>query len=160
MNRRDALWVLRRCGRQGHVLAWIADQQVAAHMERPAVDVDGDGGDDTAALVRCLRCGTWVRQNDTAVTVVIGEPAARAALADLPQPVRGAHGRTFALLRLLAVERLLKGTFLVAAGVVAYHVATRRASLLSWVEQLLIAAGHSATNWVCICGASAGRPAN
>jgi len=139
MNRPDALWVLRRCGRHGHVLAWIADQQVAAHMERPAVDVDGDGGDDTA-LVRCLRCGTWVRQNDTAVTVVIGEPAARAALADLPQPVRGAHGRTCALLRLLAVERLLRGTFLVAAGVVAYHVATRRASLLSWVEQLLIAA--------------------
>ena len=77
-------------------------------MERPAVDVDGDGSDDTAALGRCLRCGTWVRQNDTAVTVVIGEPAARAALADLPQPVRVAHGRTLALLRLLAVERLLK----------------------------------------------------
>ncbi|HVK43438.1 MAG TPA: hypothetical protein VM429_00865 [Micropruina sp.] len=43
-------------------------------------------------------------------------------------------------MRLLAVERLLRGTVLVAAGVVAYHVATRRASLLSWVEQLLIAA--------------------
>jgi hypothetical protein len=38
----------------------------------------------------------------------------------------------------------------VAAGVVAYHVATRRASLLSWVEQ------YSATNWLHLRGL--GRP--
>jgi len=33
----------------------------------------------------------------------------------------------------------------VAAGVVAYNVSTRRASLLSWVEQLLIAATRRPT---------------
>lgn len=141
MSRRDCLWVLRRCGRQGHVVAWVDDPQVVQCLERPGVDVDGDGSDDTAALVRCLRCGTWVRPNDRAVSVTIGDPVHRAAIADLPQPVRGSHGRKFALLRLLAVERLLKGTALIVAAIVAYHVATRRASLLSWIEQLVVAAG-------------------
>ena len=139
LNRRDALWVLRRCGRQGHVVAWVADAQVQTRVERPGVDLDGDGHPDTSTLVRCLRCGTWVRPDDAAVSRVVGEPDARVPLSDLPQPVRGAHGRKFALLRLLSLERLLKGTFMIAAAFVAYHVATRRASLLSWVELLLIA---------------------
>lgn len=29
LSRRDSLWVLRRCGRQGHVLGWVADPAVA-----------------------------------------------------------------------------------------------------------------------------------
>ena len=118
LNRRDALWVLRRCGRQGHVVAWVAEAQVASRVERPAVDVDGDAHWDASALLRCLRCGTWVRPDDAGVSRVIGEPDARVPLGDLPPPVRGAHGRKFALLRLLSVERFLKGSFMIAAAFV------------------------------------------
>ena len=81
-----------------------------------------------------------MRRSDPAVARVIGEPSARVELNELPQAVRGAHGRKFALLRLLAVERLLKGLSLITAAIVAYHVASRRASLLSWLEELLISA--------------------
>ncbi len=140
LSRRDAAWVLRRCARAGHVIAWVDDDEVTPHVERPEVDLDGDGDGDTAALLRCLRCGTWVRTDDVAVGRRVGAPDAPVAVADLPQPARGAHGRRFALLRLLAVERFVKGAAMVVAALAAYHVASTRVSLLAWVERVVVAA--------------------
>jgi uncharacterized membrane protein (DUF2068 family) len=138
LSRRDAAWVLRRCARVGHVIAWLADAEVARRVERVGADADGTG--DSFTLLRCLRCGAWVRTDDVALGLVVGAPGARVAVADLPQPARGAHGRKLALLRLLSVERFVKGTAMVVAAFAAYHVASTRVSLLSWVERLVVAA--------------------
>ncbi len=140
LTRRDAGWVLRRCARTGHVIAWVDDPEVVLHVERPGVDLDGDGDGDTATLLRCLRCGTWVRTDDVAVGRRVGAPGSPVAVADLPHPARGAHGRKFALLRLLAVERLAKGSAMVVAALAAYHVASTRVSLLAWVDRVVVAA--------------------
>jgi uncharacterized membrane protein (DUF2068 family) len=138
LSRRDAAWVLRRCARRGHVIAWVGDPEVEPWVERPAVALDG--GQAVPPLLRCLRCGTWVRADDVAVGLREGAPDERVALADLPQPARGAYGRKLALLRLLAVDRAVRGLAMVVAALAAYHVASNRASLLSWLEGVLVAA--------------------
>jgi uncharacterized membrane protein (DUF2068 family) len=57
----------------------------------------------------------------------------------LPLPVRGGHRRRFGLLKLVAVERLVKGVALVSTSLVAHHVAPDRGSTLAYVERLLLA---------------------
>lgn len=157
LSGRDALWVLRRCGRQGHVVGYLDDATVAAHLERAALDLDHDGTADTSALLRCLRCGAWARPDDPAVSHTVGASERRVAVADLPQPVRGSHGRKFALLRLLALERLAKGLVMLGTALVAYHVASDRTSLLNRLERLLLAAqplgeqlGLHITSWPAV----------
>lgn len=138
LSRRDAAWVLRRCARVGHVIAWIADQEVASRTE--GASPGPETGHEPSTLLRCLRCGTWVRPDDVAIGLVVGTPGARVAVGELPQPARGAHGRKLALLRLVAVERLVKGAAMVVAALAAYHVASTRGSLLAWLERLVVAA--------------------
>lgn len=132
LSRRDTSWVLRRCALRGHVLA---------HLDDPALQA-ATGPLDTSAgtLLRCLRCGTWVDPADPGVRVRVGSAGRPARLADVPLPARGPHGRRFGLLRVLAVERALRGILMILAGMTAYHVADVRGSLLSAIERLAIAA--------------------
>jgi uncharacterized membrane protein (DUF2068 family) len=92
-------------------------------------------------LLRCLRCGTWVRTDNVSVAEVIGSPEAPAELAGLPLPARGPHGRRFGLLRLLALERAGRGLLMLMAGIAAWEVASNRGIILSEVQRIVIAAG-------------------
>lgn len=132
--RRDSRWVLRRCARRGHVLAHLADSALAGLtvMVPPA--------SESPPLLRCLRCGGWFDGDDPLVAEVVGSPERPAALSELPQAARGPHGRRFGLLRLLAVERGVRGTLMLIAGVAAFHVADSRGSILSTLERLAVAA--------------------
>jgi uncharacterized membrane protein (DUF2068 family) len=133
LTRREARWVLRRCARHGHVLAYLADPGLAP-LTGP-VPLQADEG----SLLRCLRCGTWVEPGTVGVAETVGSMGSPAQVGELPLPVRGGHGRRFGLLRLVAVERLLKGVALISASLVAYHVASDRRSILATVERLLLA---------------------
>jgi hypothetical protein len=117
LTRREARWVLRRCGHRGHVLAHLNDP-VAARFE---------GAWHAGTLLRCLRCGTFVdpRHAGTYPGVVLGAAAARVPLGEVPLVLRGAHGRKIAVLRLLAVERLGRGLLLLLLAVGIGGLATR-----------------------------------
>lgn len=168
LTAREARWVQRRCARHGHVLAYFDDTQMAALTGPIDGPVDGpidgpidgpvdgltdgltdgpvDGPVDrtveaarAGTLLRCLRCGALVRPMSVGVAEVVGSEEARAALAEPPLLVRGSHGRKFGLLRLVALERLVKGIALISASLVTYEVAARRGSILGEVERLLLA---------------------
>lgn len=132
-RRRDARWVLRRCARRGHVLAY-ADDPAMGPLTGPV-----PGPLASPGLLRCLRCGAWVDPQDPLVSEVLGTPGAPVQLADLPLPARGAHGRRFGLLRLLAVERGIRGAVMVLGALVAFQVASERGSILSRIERILVA---------------------
>jgi uncharacterized membrane protein (DUF2068 family) len=131
LTAREARWVLRRCARQGHVLAHLADPDLAPRTG-PLPSADG-------LLLRCLRCGTWVEPAGPGVAEVVGSAAAPVGPDALPLPVRGGHGRRFGLLKLVAIERFAKGLALLAGALVAYHVASNRGSILAEIERLLLA---------------------
>lgn len=133
LTRREARWVLRRCARRGHVLAHVADPALAA-LTGPVPLPTDDG-----SLLRCLRCGTWLEAATGGVAEVLGSAEQPTGVDALPLPVRGGHGRRFGLLKIVAVERLVKGVALISASLVAYHVASDRASILASVERLLLA---------------------
>ena len=88
---------LRVCGRRGHVLyepdeAPLRDR---LHVQTPVGDA-----------WRCLRCGDYA----------VGAPTQRGPAADAPVPARGKALRQEIILRLLAVERLVRGLLLLAAA--------------------------------------------
>lgn len=132
-DRRDARWVVRRCARRGHVVAYVDDpglSDLTGPMSGPA---------GSPELLRCLRCGCWVAPQDPLVSELLGGPGAPVPIAALPLPARGAHGRRFGLLRLLAVERGIRGAVMVLGSLVAFQVASERGSILSRIERILVA---------------------
>jgi uncharacterized membrane protein (DUF2068 family) len=133
LTARENRWVLRRCARRGHVLAYVADPVVQSLTGPLPLGPEG------VTVLRCLRCGVWVRPQDQLVGEVVGSSAIPAELGDLPLPVRGGHGRRFGLLKLVALERFAKGLALIAGALVANEVASNRGSILSQLERLLVA---------------------
>jgi uncharacterized membrane protein (DUF2068 family) len=131
LSRRDQRWVLHRCSRKGHVLARVADpvsQRLTAQ---------GPLGE----LLRCLRCGTFVDPaSDTATAEVIGDPDRPAPLDDVPQVLRGTHGRKLALLRVLAVERGGRGLLLLLAAAGIARLARSHVSVADWLGRVAQAA--------------------
>jgi uncharacterized membrane protein (DUF2068 family) len=137
LTRREARWVLRRCGRRGHVLAHLGDP-VSARFEAtwPA-----------GMLLRCLRCGTFLDpvHPDTHPQVVLGTASAPVSLGEVPLVLRGAHGRKLALLRLLALERLGRGLLLLLLALGVARLASRHVQVAAWLGGLTLAAqplGH------------------
>ena len=128
LTRRDALWVLRRCGRRGHQLAWLDDPLA-----------DQDEGTDPPTL-RCLRCGTFIEPDDPAVGAVHGSADARVPLAEVPLPVRGSHGRKLALLRVVAVERALRALLLLALASAIFAVGAHRDTVVAHVNEIVVSA--------------------
>ncbi len=123
----DAKWALRRCGRVGHVLAFV---------EGPGPDgfwVDGP------VLCRCLRCDTWA-DPDGAPGQVVGSPADLAGWGQVPVVARGSHGRKMGLLKLVAAERGLRALMLVAAAVALAAAASSRDALVAKVSAVLASA--------------------
>jgi hypothetical protein len=103
--------VLKRCAKRGHVLARLADAELAARFS--ATSAQGP-------LLRCLRCGDFVPAGgpptSTVVETLIGTAENPVPLGDVPHAVRGGHGRKLALLRLLAIERCGRGLVLLLAA--------------------------------------------
>lgn len=131
LSRRDQRWVLRRCSKRGHVLARLTDP-VAARLT-----AQGPHG----VLLRCLRCGTFVDpDSDTATARVIGTATEPAGLGDVPQVLRGTHGRKLALLRVLALERGGRGLLLLGAALGIAQLASSHVSVAEWLGRLANAA--------------------
>lgn len=88
---------LRVCGRRGHVLYEPSEAPLRdrLHVQTPAGDA-----------WRCLRCGDYA----------VGTPTGRGAASDAPVPARGKALRQEIILRLLAVERVVRGVLLLAAA--------------------------------------------
>jgi uncharacterized membrane protein (DUF2068 family) len=98
---RDFDWNLRSCGWHGHV-TWAPSEDSLA--QRLQVDtVDGEAW-------RCLRCGSFV----------LGEPHGTGPAEDAPIVLRGRALRDAFILRLLALERGIRGILLVALAYGVY----------------------------------------
>jgi uncharacterized membrane protein (DUF2068 family) len=129
---RESRWLLRRCGRRGHVLAWL-DDPVSARTTSQGPD---------GVLLRCLRCGTFVDPDQPALPVghVYGTQAAPVPVTGLPLVLRGSHGRKLALLRLLALERGARGVLLIAAAAGLAQLASSHVAVAEWLGRLAQAA--------------------
>jgi uncharacterized membrane protein (DUF2068 family) len=94
-------WDLRSCGRQGHVTWRPTETELAdrLHAETPAGEA-----------WRCLRCATFV----------VGPPQGTGPAADAPLVLRDRALRDAFILRLLAVERLIRGLLLLALAYGVY----------------------------------------
>ncbi|MBO1767619.1 DUF2127 domain-containing protein [Allobranchiibius sp. GilTou38] len=95
-------WELRSCGRHGH-LTYAPDESGLASRLR-ADSAQGEAW-------RCLRCGDYA----------LGPATASGPADDAPVPLRGKALRDAFIIRLLAIERLLRGVFLIAAAYVVWR---------------------------------------
>ncbi|MDT4987824.1 MAG: hypothetical protein QOI74_1918 [Micromonosporaceae bacterium] len=100
-------WNLRVCGRRGHV-TYAPDEPDL----RAPLSVDTAFG----AAWRCLRCGDFV----------IGAPHGGGPADDAPVVARGRVLRDAIILRLLAVERLLRALLVLAAAYGIYRFRSHR----------------------------------
>lgn len=83
-------WSLRACGRKGHVTFAPSEPELRDRLRAQTA---------VGEAWRCLRCGTFV----------LGEPAKSGPADTAPIVLRGRALRDAFVLRLLAVERLLRG---------------------------------------------------
>jgi uncharacterized membrane protein (DUF2068 family) len=128
---RESRWLLRRCGRKGHVLAQL-DDALSSRFAVPGPD---------GLLLRCLRCGTFVDSADPALgATVLGTAQAPVRLAELPLVLRGAHGRKLALLRVLALERGGRGLLLMIAAAGLAQLASSHVAAAEWLGRVAAAA--------------------
>ena len=138
LSRRDVRWVARRCSHRGHVVA-VLDSPVAERFGAWRARSDPEGA---TGLLRCLRCGLFLDPDSPGADVALrlGTADSPASLSTVPLVLRGSHGRKFALLRLLAVERGVRGLFLIGAALAAGQLATGHAGVLKWITDLATAA--------------------
>ncbi len=91
-------WEVLSCGLRGHETYCPDESELADRLH-----VDSAAGQ----AWRCLRCGDFA----------VGEPRRSGPADHAPEVPRGALLRDLIIMRVLAVERLLRGLFLVLAGV-------------------------------------------
>lgn len=100
-------WNRRSCAGRGHVT--YAPQEEPLRRRLHAETVLGDAW-------RCLRCGDFV----------VGEPHGTGPAADAPLVMRGKALRDRLILRFLAVERALRGIFVVLAAVAVWKFSNNK----------------------------------
>jgi uncharacterized membrane protein (DUF2068 family) len=103
-------WNLRSCGRHGHVTYRPDEPALAERLHARAVLGDS---------WRCLRCGSFV----------LGEPHGTGPADDAPIVLRGNALKDAFVLRLLAVERFLRGVLLLLLAYGVYRFDGSRNSL-------------------------------
>jgi uncharacterized membrane protein (DUF2068 family) len=109
-------WNLRSCGRRGHV-TYAPDEpqlRVSLHVDTPVGEA-----------WRCLRCGDFV----------VGEPEHSGPAEKAPSVLRGRALRDLVILRLLAVERLIRGLIVLLAAYGVYKVRNNRGSIQKAFEE-------------------------
>lgn len=107
---RDFDWNLRSCGRHGHITYRPEESALAARLHAETV---------VGPVWRCLRCGDFVP----------GEPHGSGPADEAPLVLRGRALRDAFVLRLLAVERFVRGLLLVALAYGVYKFDGSRNSL-------------------------------
>ena len=112
-------WNLRACARHGHVL-------YAPDEPAPRERLEAETGEGRAW--RCLRCATFVVPTGE----VPGGP-----VADLPLVPRGRELKDRFVLRLLALERGLRGTVVLIAGYGAWRFRNAEAALRDGLQDLI-----------------------
>ncbi|HSN11855.1 MAG TPA: DUF2127 domain-containing protein [Propionibacteriaceae bacterium] len=105
-------WDVRSCGRQGHATYRPDEPELA---ERLATTTPW------GTAWRCLRCGDYV----------VGEPRGSGPADDAPIVLRGAALRDAFILRILSVDKLLRGIVILAAALAIWRFDGRRA----WLEE-------------------------
>jgi uncharacterized membrane protein (DUF2068 family) len=103
-------WNLRGCSRHGHVTYAPDEPGLRARMHTDAAQGEA---------WRCLRCGTYV----------LGSPAQSGPAADAPLLLRGKALRSAFILRLLAVERWVRGGIIVLIGLAVLRLSSTQVSL-------------------------------
>jgi len=101
---------LKACGRHGHVTYAPDEPDLAGRLRAETA---------LGASWRCLRCGDWV----------LGEPASRGPADEAPVPPRGKALRQLTILRVLAVERIVRAVILVAAAYGVYRFSSAQTAL-------------------------------
>ena len=114
-------WNLRTCARKGHITYQPTETVYAAKLlaETP----HGDAW-------RCLRCGNFV----------LGEPHGAGPAEDAPIVLRGPVLRDAFILRILAVERLVRGSLFVLLSFAVHRFSTAQDSLKKLFDEDLPAA--------------------
>jgi uncharacterized membrane protein (DUF2068 family) len=112
---------LKVCGRHGHVTYAPTEPDLAGRLR-----ADTSLGE----AWRCLRCGDWV----------LGAASARGSADRAPVPARGRALRQLAILRILAVERVLRAFVLIAAAYGVHRFASAQTSLRDSFGRLIPAA--------------------
>lgn len=101
---------LKACGKHGHVTYAPTEADLAARLRAQT---------GLGEAWRCLRCGTWV----------LGEPKASGPADQAPVPARGKALRQLTILRVLAVERVIRALVLTAAGYGVYRFESAQRAL-------------------------------
>lgn len=111
-------WSTVWCGVKGHETYLPDEPELAARLHDPT---------PSGAAVRCLRCGEWIA----------GAPRRRGPADHAPLVLRGHALRDAVILRLLAVERLLKGWVMIAVAYAVWSFKGHQESIRSTVDSLL-----------------------
>ena len=114
-------WNLRACSRSGH-LTYQPDEPEL----RDRLTAAGPLGQTW----RCLRCGCYV----------LGEPDGRGPAEDAPVLLRGKALRSAFILRLLAIERFVRGLLILLLGIAVLQFKSSQVSLRQVFERDLSAA--------------------
>ena len=109
-------WNLRTCSRRGHVTYAPDEPEYRAKLE--AATPLGDAW-------RCLRCGTYV----------LGEPHGAGPAENAPVLLRGKALRAAFILRLLAVERWVRGAILLLLAAAVFKLKSTQASIKEYVDR-------------------------
>ncbi|WP_042392571.1 DUF2127 domain-containing protein [Streptacidiphilus carbonis] len=103
-------WNRRTCSRRGHVTYAPAEPHLHEHLH--ADTALGDAW-------RCLRCGDFT----------LGEPHGSGKAEDAPLVLRGKALRDLFILRVLAVERLIRGVFIVLVAIAVWKFSNSQTSV-------------------------------
>jgi len=114
-------WNLRACSRSGHITYEPAEPTFRERLEATT---------PLGQAWRCLRCGTYV----------LGPPHGAGAADEAPVLLRGRQLRSAFILRLLAVERFLRGLLIGALGVGVLQFRSSQVSVRGIFERDLRAA--------------------
>jgi uncharacterized membrane protein (DUF2068 family) len=101
---------LRACARHGHVTYAPTEAELADRLRTQTA---------LGEAWRCLRCGDWV----------LGAPKSTGPADRAPVPPRGKALRQLTILRVLAVERVVRGLVLIAAGYGVYRFESAQTAL-------------------------------
>ena len=103
-------WNRRTCSRRGHVTYAPTEPHLHEHLH--ADTALGDAW-------RCLRCGDFT----------LGEPHGSGKAEDAPLVIRGKALRDLFILRVLAVERLIRGVFIVLVAIAVWKFSNSQTSV-------------------------------
>jgi uncharacterized membrane protein (DUF2068 family) len=103
-------WNLRSCARKGHVTYGATEPEYRAKLEAST---------PLGAAWRCLRCGNYV----------LGLPRAQGPARNAPVLLRGKELRSAFILRLLAVERWVRGLIIALLGIGVLRLESTQVSL-------------------------------